>query len=325
MKLQRILPIVALVVAVAACTGGASEAPSSAAASAAPSAAASPAADKVKVGLITKFPVDFFFTIEDAAQTWADANGVELIKKTGKAGDDHEGQIANIEDLVAQGVQGIAITPTGPQVQPALDKAVEAGVKVVLIDNDLPDWTGKSAVVATDNKQGGVLAGQWLKENLKAGDTLGILEGVAGVPALDARVEGMLEGLAGLDVQVVQKLATACDQVKGVDAAESILTANPDVKAIYGACGPPIIGALEAIKNAGRAPDSIVVVGFDASPDELAAIEAGTEDATVAQFPAKMGELGIATLVKAVRGETVEPNVDTGTAIVTKDNVADFK
>jgi simple sugar transport system substrate-binding protein len=202
---------------------------------------------------------------------------------------------------------------------------LQAGVKVVLIDNDLPDWTGKTAVVATDNKQGGVLAGQWLKENLKAGDTIGILEGVAGVPALDARVSGMLEGLAGLDVKVVQKLATACDQVKGVDAAESILTANPNVKAIYGACGPPIIGALEAIKNAGRAPDGIVVVGFDASPDELAAIEAGTEDATVAQFPAKMGELGIATLVKAVQGETVEPNVDTGTAIVTKDNVADFK
>jgi simple sugar transport system substrate-binding protein len=135
----------------------------------------------------------------------------------------------------------------------------------------------------------------------------------------------MLEGLEGLDVNVVQRLATACDQVKGVDAAEAILTANPDVKAIYGACGPPIIGALEAIANAGRSPDSIVVVGFDASPDEIAAIEAGTEDATVAQFPAKMGELGIETVVKAVRGEAIEPNVDTGTAIVTKDNIADFK
>ena len=102
--------------------------------------------------------------------------------------------------------------------------------------------------------------------DLQAGDTLGVLEGVAGVPALDARVEGMMEGLGGLDVKVVQQLPTDCDQVKGVDAAETILTANPDVKAIYGACGPPIIGALESIENAGRTPDSIVVVGFDASP-----------------------------------------------------------
>jgi len=335
MKHVRILLVVGLMVTVAACSGGGgSQAPTNEAtaapsieASAAPSAVASEATgEKIKIGLITKFPVDFFFTIENAAKEWATAHPeVELITGQGKAGNDHEGQIAIIESMVAQGVQGIAVTPTGPQVQPALEAAVAAGVKIVLIDNDLPDWTGKSAVVATDNHAGGVLAGQWLKENLAAGDTLGVLEGVAGVPALDARVEGMVEGLAGLDVTIVQQLPTDCDQVKGQDAADAILTANPEVTAIYGACGPPIIGALEAIKNAGRAPDSIIVVGFDASPDELAALEAGTEDATVAQFPAKMGELGVDTVLKAVLGETIEANVDTGTAIVTADNVADFK
>jgi simple sugar transport system substrate-binding protein len=57
----------------------------------------------------------------------------------------------------------------------------------------------------------------------------------------------------------------------------------------------------------------------------VAAIEAGTEDASVAQFPAKMGELGVDTVYKAVIGESVEANVDTGTAIVSADNVADFK
>jgi len=335
MRSLRILLVLGLLTSVAACTGsGASttptEAPASAAASAAttePSAdAPTPAPEKIKIGLITKFPVDFFFTIENAAKDWAAAHPeVELITGQGKAGNDHEGQIAIIESMVAQGVKGIAVTPTGPQVQPALDAAVVAGVKIVLIDNDLPDWNGKSAVVATDNHAGGVLAGQWLKDQLAAGDTLGVLEGVAGVPALDARVKGMVEGLGGLDITVVQQLPTDCDQVKGQDAAEAILTANPDVKAIYGACGPPIIGALEAIKNANRAPDSIIVVGFDASPDELAAIEAGTEDASVAQFPAKMGELGVDTVLKAVLGETVEANVDTGTAVVTKDNAAEFK
>jgi simple sugar transport system substrate-binding protein len=331
MRSLRILLVLGLLTSIAACTGsGASTAPTAAPATAAPSAATAepptPAPEKIKIGLITKFPVDFFFTIENAAKEWAAAHpDVELITGQGKAGNDHEGQIAIIESMVAQGVQGIAVTPTGPQVQPALDAAVAAGVKIVLIDNDLPDWTGKSAVVATDNHAGGVLAGEWLKGQLSAGDTLAVLEGVAGVPALDARVEGMTEGLAGLDVTIVQKLPTDCDQVKGQDAADAILTANPDVKAIYGACGPPIIGALESIKNAGRAPDSIIVVGFDASPDEIAAIEAGTEDASVAQFPAKMGELGVDTVYKAVIGESVEANVDTGTAIVTKDNAADFK
>jgi ABC-type sugar transport system substrate-binding protein len=331
MRSLRILLVLGLLTSIAACTGSAAsttptEAPASAA-TAEPSAdTPSQATEKIKIGLITKFPVDFFFTIENAAKAWAAAHpDVELITGQGKAGNDHEGQIAIIESMVAQGVKGIAVTPTGPQVQPALDAAVAAGVKIVLIDNDLPDWTGKSAVVATDNHAGGVLAGQWLKEHLQAGDTLAVLEGVAGVPALDARVEGLTEGLAGLDVTIVQQLPTDCDQVKGQDAADSILTANPDVKAIYGACGPPIIGALESIKNAGRTPDSIIVVGFDASPDEIAAIEAGTEDASVAQFPAKMGELGVDTVYKAVIGESVEANVDTGTAIVTSDNAADFK
>lgn len=333
MKSLRILLALALLVSVAACSGtAATQAPAGtsdaattppATATTAPSTAAG---EKVKIGLITKFPVDFFFTIENAAKEWAAAHpDVELITGQGESGADHEGQIAIIESMVAQGVQGIAVTPTGPQVQPALDAAVEAGVKVVLIDNDLPDWDGKTAVVATDNHAGGVLAGQWLKDQLSAGDTLAVLQGVAGVPALDARVEGMTEGLAGLDVNVVQQLPTDCDQVKGQDAADAILTANPDVKAIYGACGPPIIGALESIKNANRAPDSIIVVGFDASPDELAAITAGTEDASVAQFPAKMGELGVETVWKAINGESVEKNVDTGTAVVTKDNVADFQ
>jgi len=327
MRSLRFLLVLGLLGSVAACSGEASPTSSSAPPSAAASEAPPPSTDdKIKIGLITKFPVDFFFTIEDAAKEWAAGHPeVELITGQGTAGDDHEGQIAIIESMVAQGVQGIAVTPTGPQVQPALDAAIEAGVKIVLIDNDLPDWDGKSAVVATDNYAGGVLAGQWLKDQLAAGDTLAVLEGVAGVPALDARVDGMIEGLDGLDVTIVQQLPTDCDQVKGQDAAEAILTANPDVKAIYGACGPPIIGALEAIANANRSPDSIIVVGFDASPDELAAIESGTEDASVAQFPAKMGELGVDTVLKAVLGEAVEANVDTGTAIVTKDTVADFK
>lgn len=322
--------ILALMFVFAGCSSTPASTAPSAPASVAPTTAASdpasPAADKIKLGLITKFPVDFFFVIEDAAKAWAEAHpDVELITGQGTAGDDHEGQIAIIESMVAQGVQGIAVTPTGPAVTEALQAAVDAGVKVVLIDNDLPDWTGKSAVVATDNKQGGVLAGQWLATVLKAGDTLGVLAGVAGVPALDDRVSGMIEGLGGLDINVVATLPTDCDQVKGTDAAETILTANPDVTAIYAACGPPITGALESIQNAGRAPDSIVVVGFDASPDEVAAIEAGTQDATVAQFPAKMGELGIETAYKAVTGAAFEAFVDTGTAIVTKDNVADFK
>ena len=320
---------------VAACGGGEGESATTTGAAEptttdAPATTAAPdtttAGESYKLGLITKFPVDFFFVIEDAAKAWAEGQpDVELITAMGESGSDDEGVIAHIESMIAQGVDGIALTPTGEAVTPALDAAVEAGVEIVLIDNDLPDWDGKSAVVATDNYQGGVLAGGWLAENLESGSTLGVLEGVAGVPALDDRVLGMIEGLGDADVTIVSQTPTDCDQVKGVAAAEDLLTANPDVTAIYGACGPPILGALEAIDNAGIAPEDIVVVGFDASPDEVAAILDGRQDASVAQFPAKMGELGMATLYQVVTGGVAEANVDTGTAIVTIDNAADFE
>lgn len=289
--------------------------------------AASNAPDAVKLGFITKFPVDFFFTLENAAKAWDAAHPeAEVLFAQGTSATDDAGEIAAIEDLVAQGVQGIAITPTSAAVIPALDKAVEAGVKVVLMDNDLPDWTAKTAVVATDNLAGGVLAGEWLAGALKAGDTLAILEGVPGVQALDDRVGGMLRGLGDLaaDIEIVKQLPTGCAQDQGQTATEDILTSNPDVTAIYGACGPPIVGAVTAITNAGIAPESIIVVGFDALPDEVAQIVAGTEDASVAQFPAKIGELGIDTLFQAVSGATVPAFVDTGTAIVTQDNAAEF-
>lgn len=283
------------------------------------------AADPVKIGFITKFPVEFFSTMENAAKAYAEANPeVEIVYGQGQSGTDIEGQIALIESMVTQGVQGIALTPVDPSVAPALDKAIAAGVKIVLMDNDIPGWAGKTSLATTNNYNAGVIAGTYLKSVLKDGDKLGILEGVPGVPALDDRVTGMLKGLEGVAVEVVGRGGTNCTQELGVTVAEDILTANPDLKAIYAACGPPAVGATQAIQNAGIANDDIVMVGFDACCGELDKIVSGQEDATVAQFPAKMGELGVDALVKAIRGESVEALVDTGAGLVTADNVKDY-
>jgi ABC-type sugar transport system substrate-binding protein len=289
------------------------------------SATANPTATKasVKLGFITKFPVDFYFTLVGGAKSWQKTHtGVSVIYAQGKSATDDAGEIAAIQDMVASGVKGIAITPTSPAVIPALTKATKAGVKVVLMDNDLPTWKGKSAVVATNNLKGGTLAGQWLSKKLKAGDTLGILEGVPGVPALDDRVNGMLKGLGALKskIKVVSKLETDCDQTKGATAAQTMLTANDGLTAIYSACGPPALGAIQSIKNAGIKPGGIILVGFDGLTDEVKAVKAGTESATVAQHPDKIGSLGIATVYAAATGKPVQKNVDTGTAIITKAN-----
>jgi ABC-type sugar transport system substrate-binding protein len=275
----------------------------------------------VQLGFITKFPVDFYFTLVGGSKLWQKTHGdVSVSYAQGKSATDDAGEIAAIQDMVAKGVKGIAITPTSPAVIPALNKAVAKGVKVVLMDNDLPTWKKKSSVVATNNYKGGTLAGKYLAAHLKAGATLGILEGVPGVPALDDRWKGMLAGLGAKrsKIKVVSKLETDCDQTKGATAAQTMLTANPHLTAIYSACGPPALGAIQSIKNAGIKRGGIILVGFDGLTDEVKAIKAGTETASVAQHPDKIGSLGIATLYAAVQGKKVSKNVDTGTSLITK-------
>ena len=97
-------------------------------------------------------------------------------------------------------------TPVGEGVQPALEAAAAKGIKIVLVDNDLPEFTAKTAVVSTDNYKGGVLAGKWLADRLRPGQSVAVLEGTPGVPALDARVNGMIEDLGnGFDARAQKR------------------------------------------------------------------------------------------------------------------------
>lgn len=283
-------------------------------------------AEAMKVGFITKFPAEFFATLENGGKAYAKTDpSIVLVFGQAKSATDAEGEIAIIESMIAQGVKGIAITPVDASVVPALDKAVEAGIKIVLMDNDLPDWPAKTAVVATDNLKGGQLAGKWLASKLKDGDKIALLEGVPGVPALDARIKGMMEGLGDIKVKVAGKVTTKCQLELGTSGTEDLLTANPDIVAVYSACGAPALGAIQAIENSKIPSGRITVVGFDGLSDEFAAIEQGTEAATVVQFPAKIGELGVKTIAAALKGEKVPTFVDTGTAVATKENLATFR
>jgi ABC-type sugar transport system substrate-binding protein len=310
----------------AATTAPATTAPATAAASSAvaavSSAGSAAAGAPIKVGLITKFPVDFYSTMVTAVKAYGAAHpNVTILYEQGKSGTDDASEIAGIQDFVTQGVKAIAITPTSPAVQSALQAAVDKGVKVVLIDNDIPGWTGKSAYVATNNTAGGAVAGAFLAKTLKPGSTIAVLQGVVGNATLQQRITGM-EGALGSGIKVVATVPTDCDQTKGLAAMQDILVAHPDITAVYGACGPPITGAVQALKAKGL--KNVVVVGFDADGPQIADIIAGNELASVIQFPAKMGSIGIDTAVKAAEGETVAANVDTGTGLVTKANATTF-
>jgi len=284
---------------------------------------ASSAGGAAKIAFITKFPVAFFTAMDDSAKAWASAHsGVDISYFSCKTPKDVACQTAQIEDAVTKGFQAIVITPMGPEVVPAMNAAADKGVKVVLVDNNLDQFTKKTAVAATDNVKGGQAAGAYLKSVLKSGDTIGLMEGVRGVPALDARIQGVKDALAGTGVKVITGGAeTKCDAAQGATVAEDLLTREPNLTAIYSACDDPAIAAAKVAKQKGK---KVLIMGYDGLPDAAKAIQAGDMQATIAQFPGKMAALGVEAAVNAVQGKTVEPFIDTGTELVTKDNAAQF-
>ena len=277
----------------------------------------------MKVAFITKFPVAFYTAMVDSAKAYAAKNGgVEITYFSCKTPSDVACQTAQIEDAVAKGFQAIVITPMGPEVVPAMTAAADKGVKVVLADNNLDTFTKKTAVAATDNVKGGQAAGAYLKTVLKSGDTIGLMEGVRGVPALDARIQGVKDALQGTGVNVIIGGAeTKCDAAQGATVAEDLLTRQPNLTAIYSACDDPAIAAAKVVKQKGK---KVLVVGYDGLPDAAKAIQSGDMLATIAQFPGKMAALGVEAAVNAVNGKTVDSFIDTGTQLVTKDNAASF-
>ena len=312
---------VALTLTAAGCGGDGSTGATSPGTSS--SASTAEASGAVKVAFITKFPVAFFTAMEDSAKAYAAENGgVDISYFSCKTPSDVACQTAQIEDAVAKGFQAIVITPMGPEVVPAMNAAADKGVKVVLADNNLDDFTKEAAVAATDNVKGGQAAGAYLKSVLKSGDTIGLMEGVRGVPALDARIQGVKDALQGTGVNVIIGGAeTKCDAAKGATVAEDLLTREPKLTAIYAACDDPAIAAAKVAKQKGK---QVLVMGYDGLPDAAKAIQAGDMRATIAQFPGKMAALGVEAAVNAVQGKTVKPFIDTGTELVTKDNAATF-
>ena len=112
------------------------------------------------------------------------------------------------------------------------------------------------------------------------------MEGVRGVPALDARIQGVKDALEGTGVNVILGGAeTKCDSAQGATVAEDLLTREPNLTAIYSACDDPAIAAAKVAKDKGK---TVLVMGYDGLPDAAKAIMAGDMKATIAQFPGKM-------------------------------------
>ena len=146
--------------------------------------------------MITKFPVGFYFTLQDGAKKFdKQTPGAKVVFAQGKSATDDAGEIAAIQDMVDVRREGNRDRADERGGRAGAQGRSEAGVKIVLIDNDIPTWNGKSSVVATNNFNGGVLAGKYIASRLQAGrQARRSSRACPACPSLDDRVNGMLEG-----------------------------------------------------------------------------------------------------------------------------------
>ena len=240
----------------------------------------------------------FFVTLTDGAKAQAKESDVELIVVD--AGDDAAKQTSDIEDLISKDISVLIVNPVDSDaVAPAVQSAVDKGIKVISVDRAV-NGVEVDCAIASDNVAGAQMATEYLVELVGEGAKVAELEGVSGASATIDRGEGFHK-VADEKLEVVAKQTANFNRSEGMDVMENMLQSNPDVKGVFAHNDEMALGAVEAI--AGK---DIVVVGFDATDDALAAIKDGKMAATVAQKPDLMGKTAVETAVKLINGESVE-------------------
>ena len=228
----------------------------------------------------------FFVHMMKALQAEAKALGVKTVESDGQ--NSAPKQTADVEAAVVQGVNGIVISPLDVNAMaPAIETAIDNGVPVVTIDRRVAGVEGILAHVGADNVKGGEAQGQWLMEAFPNGATIVNLQGQPGAsPAIDRNkgLHDVLDPHAGKYKFVAEQTANFARE-QGLSVTESLLAGMgtpPDV--IVAANDDMALGALEAVKARGIA-DQIKIIGFDALPEALAAVQGGGLAGTVEQFP----------------------------------------
>ena len=267
------------------------------------SSAASAAGEKI--GLVVSTQNNpFFVTLKEGAVQKANELGYELIVLDSQ--NDPSKELGNVEDLLVKGVDVLLINPTDSDaVVSSVRAANRSKIPVVTLDRAA---NGGKVVshVASDNVLGGEVAGNYIVEKLGGKGKVVELEGIPGTTAARDRGEGFNKAIAG-KLDVVAKQAADFDRTKGLTVMENILQAQPEINAVFAHNDEMALGALKAIEASGR--KNIVVVGFDATDDAVAAVKDGKLSATVAQKPAEIGAIGVEVADKIIKKEAVQENV----------------
>ncbi|TMJ42128.1 MAG: sugar ABC transporter substrate-binding protein [Alphaproteobacteria bacterium] len=285
------------------------------------------AQDKPTIALVQINQQALFFTQMNAgAQKAADAAGVKLV--IFNANNDPAAQNNAIETYIQEKVSGIVVVAIDTNgIMPAVNAAGAAGIPVTAVDAILPAGPQK-AQVGVDNEGAGKAMGEFFNKYVT--DSMGGKAKLGIVGALNSTIQNIRQkGFE--DVVKTNPGVTTVGVVDGrnvqdsaLAAAESLITANPDLNAIYATGEPALLGAVAAVESQGKQAQ-IKVFGWDLTAQAIKGIDAGYVIGVVQQDPAGMGAAAVDALVKVTKGETVPAKIPVPITIVTKDNVEPYR
>tara|TARA_A100001234_G_scaffold111084_1_gene97678 strand:- start:1548 stop:2501 length:954 start_codon:yes stop_codon:yes gene_type:complete len=264
----------------------------------------------------------FWASVEKGAKEEAAKLGVDLVLVAPPQEGDVQAQINQVEDQLAKGVDAIALAPGDPNAfAPIVDEAIKSGVPVVFVDtNGINEGV---TFIGTNNMNGAELAANFICDKTAKGSDVAILTGIESQSTALLRRDGAIKGFNNCGLNIVATQTAEWDTAKARSVTESIILKNPNIKAIFASNDNMGLGAIQALKDADM--NDVVVVGFDATPDAATSILKGEMTATIAQFSYNMGAYGVKYALELANGGSIDPNIDTGTQLVTKENANEFK
>ena len=287
-------------------------------------------APKPKVALVMKsLANEFFLTMEDGAKAYQKdhSSDFDLVSNGIKDETDTANQIRIVEQMIVSKVNALVIAPADSKAMvPVIKKAVDAGITVINIDNQLDPAVLKSKnitvpFVGPDNRKGARLVGEYLAKQLKAGDEVGIIEGVSTTTNAQQRTAGFKDAMEAAQVKVVSLQSGDWEINAGNRVASAMLSEYPNIKALLAGNDSMAVGAVSAVRAAGKA-GKVQVVGYDNINAIKPMLKDGRVLATADQFAAKQAVFGIETALKILKGEKVDtgPNgvIETPVELVTQ-------
>lgn len=263
---------------------------------------------------------DFWTSVYQGGETAAEEYNVNLTVMGPKNEREVDTQNQMILDAIASKPDAIVLCPSSTEQTAAYAEQIEkAGIRLVLADSTMDEPMG-SAVVATDNYEAGYKLGSYMKQFVKEDSVIGIVGHVKGSSTAVGREAGFRAGLGDAGSQVAEIVFCDSDADKAYEQTKELLKKYPDMDMIVGLNEYSAVGAARAVKALGKT-DQIRMGSIDSSMEQIQYLEAGIYEALVIQKPFNMGYLGVETAVNAVRGRKIAKSTDSGSELITKENM----